>query len=270
MMELADEELQRIEDLSKYRTAVKSVRGTAWGGVIFGGLMALGGYSGLGDHPLNAVVLLMGLALLITAVWLLTVPSLKGVMGNGVLLALVGLWNIAITMFELLEGGIDSSQPMWIIFGLFQIRWARNSFKIYKNLSGKFPEPPPEAELKSIDELLTGLRRSKIWKAKDVVEFTKVSFLAGKVKWRGLLLDDFALFLGKGDEVLCARKDRVTIVPERKLAMQKTLKAVLRVNQEESNILISGKSLANYAAWKEAAPAAESSPDPQLAHPDSG
>ncbi len=253
-MEILDEQLKQIQDVSEYRTAVKSIK-TESGWVIFSGVLALlSGISGFGYDWLSYILCLMGIVLLITGIKVISNPTLKGLVTNGVLILIVGLWNI---FFGIINTSPDpESDNIFIdIGGFIQIGVAIHHFMKYKKLSVRFPAKPPEEVIKSINVLIKTITKSKMKKSEDMIEFKAKPFF-GRAKYlKGILLDDSAIFMAKTSmkrkhELFCARKEDVNITTRRKLILQRSYKAILQIGEKEMEGLISKKSLERYAAWK--------------------
>ena len=125
----------------------------------------------------------------------------------------------------------------------------------YKKLSVRFPAKPPEEVIKSIDVLIKTITKSKMKKSEDIIEFKAKPFFGRKKHLKGMLLADAAIFMAKTSmkrkrELLCAKKENISIIKKRKLILQKTFKAILQVGEKKMKGLISKKSFERYAAWK--------------------
>jgi hypothetical protein len=250
-MTFTSEQLSQIQELGEYRAATKALKAPAIGAIIFGALAIVGGYEGLKYSSINGLLLGVGALMLVVGVWSFSRPSLAGVAANAVMLIVVGLWNVGISLYEMQASHVPDPSR-WIFAGVLQIAWGVQSLGKHRKLRGRFPQEPPEETVRFIDELVKSVRQLKPKKAEQAIEFTSRAFLGQARKWRGLLLDDAAVFVTKAHEVLCAAKDEVSLSVKGKRARKRTCHAVLQVGAVTHKGTISRASRERFSAWKEA------------------
>jgi hypothetical protein len=121
------DDLEDLRLIAEYHTACRALRRMGWGGVGFGILnIGLGVAFAVSLHPINALLAFIGLLLLAAGVWCLVLPGAEGVLCNGIVLILVGLWNLFVTVINLLAGA--GPQVWWAVFGVLFIGAGVQSF----------------------------------------------------------------------------------------------------------------------------------------------
>ena len=91
-----------LQQVAEYRRARKTLRAAGIGGLVFGGLALVTGVSMLAQNFLNIILIMIGLLLLAEGIWNVTYPTAVGILVDGAALILVGLWNIFITILNVL------------------------------------------------------------------------------------------------------------------------------------------------------------------------
>jgi hypothetical protein len=250
-MELQHEQLIEVQALGEYRATLKALRRPGMLGIIFGVGAVVGGVEAMHHDPVNVGLVIIGFAQIMVGLWHVAAPSLNGLAANGVLMIVVGAWNMFVTAYASGTTGV-----MIDAAGLVQIGYGVYALSKYRDLRGKFPQPPSEETIRFIDELVRHVSRLKPKKSDDVIEFESKPFVGRRRRWTGLLRDA-AIFVTRQHDVLCDTRLGVTIAPKRKLLLQKRHTAVLRAGGVTHKGLIPTRSLERFQAWKVGASEAE-------------
>ncbi|HHS13606.1 MAG TPA: hypothetical protein ENN03_07525 [bacterium] len=107
------------------------------GSVIFGVINIVLGVITAAENPVNAVLAVFGLILLIEGIWLLVSPKPSGLIIDGLVLGMLGIWNILITIQNISAGGGTGS---FLVYGIAQIFWGIQSYRRYIKLKQIAPE----------------------------------------------------------------------------------------------------------------------------------
>jgi len=266
-MKLDDKQIQTIQDLSEFRSVIKTLKQSSWGAMFFGGWMVLGSIYGLQYTPLAFIDLIVGLVILGVGVNLRMKPSLKGLLRNGVFLLLLSFWNIGISIIDIRQFGIADmeSQPLrWIVIGVIQFGIAIHNFRLYYKLSKKFPVPPTDGEIREINSLIRNISRSKNDGADNIVLLKAQAPVSGKINWKCMLLDNAALLVSEEAGFCCARKDQVAVITKKKILLKKAYKTTLLVGQSQLKGKMSEEHFNRFITWKEAIHT------PQISHQQEG
>jgi hypothetical protein len=252
------EELQTVADYCrakrKFRTAAFS--NVCWGIVI----VALG--VGCAAGTSRAFLVAVGGLLIVGGIWLFFVQSYLSLSLNCIALGLIG----ALTTFAVILIILDPPRPVdsgvrvifCIAFGAAQILSAVFSFLRVRSDLNVIEQPPPVQLRQSIQLLKRRIKKSRFSKDPSVIEFEDSGGRRPR-KWKGLLLDDVAVFLEVGGELtedlnlpdmLFATRDEVGIMPTSKSFLGRRVKASIEIRNYQRNSKIHLKSLERYERWK--------------------
>jgi hypothetical protein len=181
------------------------------GSMIFGVVAIVMGANSIQANPINAGLLLIGVFLLAEGIWIVSAPTLTGIIVDGLALVTLGLWNIFVSLANIQAG--SRGTPSFVAFGLLQIVWGIQSFRRYSQLSNLPMKKPDEATAKWLDQTIKGLTASKA-PAPDLIDFqAKTSKRNKGTTWKARLLPDLALFAGPEEEVIVADRSETSITP---------------------------------------------------------
>lgn len=263
-MEIAREQLDEIQKLGEYHAAVRTLRWPAVAGIVFGLITLVSVAMLLADDdvvvnwPVLIAVVAISVGQVIVGLWHLLSPSLGALTSLAILMIVIGCWNV-------LFGGDSYDRPggSYVhinIFALIQIGVGIHTLATCRRLRGHFPVAPSPETVRSMEHLVRTIRGLKLKEQENVIEFHFRPFIGRNKRWRGLLLDDAAIFVTRHRDVLCGTRGEVSIQPRRRLLLQSVYKAVLDVGGKRQLGRISKQSLERYQAWKAAADAAPEGP----------
>jgi hypothetical protein len=243
-----------VEDLhliAEHHTACRALRRIGWGSIAGGiFIIGLGIFFTFYLDLINAVLSLIGLFLLASGIWCLALPGAEGVIANGIALMLIGIWNIVVTVLNLVIGGIPS---IWAaVLGVVFIGAAVRSFQKYARFSAALRHGASEDELAMMDRLVKTVLKANSKEDEDIIGFqVRGGFAQQQRQWRGLLCRKWAAFVDKASkEVLIAPKDEVSIEPHGKVLLGQTLKAMVRIRDQKWEALVSPTSFDRFRDWK--------------------
>src|SRR5437868_5212639 len=147
-------ELQRIAD---YRMACKTLKKLGRATLFWGVLNLAASLPALGDHVLNFILVLIALLMVVEGIWNTTRPSAAGILIDGLVFSLVGLWNIFISVEEMLLGA-PSPRVQWLIIGFIQIGWGIYRFVSYRRYHQALSVDPLPEDVKKMDALINQIQ----------------------------------------------------------------------------------------------------------------
>lgn len=142
----------------------------------------------------------IGVFLIAEGIWVITNPSPAGILMDCFGFAAVGLWNIA----TLITASVNA---LWVILGVWQIKWAFDRYKEYKIFSKLAAQKPTAESIAQMDAMVKDILGRDVASSGDVVEIK----LKGIV-WRVLLIERAAIFVaGDGRGVFVQNREDVTL-----------------------------------------------------------
>jgi hypothetical protein len=237
-------ELQRV---ANYRYMRKTLFGSGIGSIIFGALAIIVGASAMRHNPINVILLGIGVLLAAEGLWLVVAPVPIGIIGNGIVLLIVGAWNLWVSVMNAAAGQAGG----WPVIGLLQIAWAFQCFARYPRFKNVPRETPSPATLKRIDQIVNDINRSKMNKDPQLIQFQSKTFLSPQ-SWKGRLRSNHAIFVGASrNDLIFARPSDVVITRQGKVLLGKTLKVTIQITDRSFKGTCSPESFDRYTAWKQ-------------------
>ena len=244
-MFVSESEFERLKRLSGYRTAISRLSTPAWGAMFLGVIgMVVGGLT-INMGYLAYLIALMGLALFGAGLRAKLDPSPGGQLILGYVLIFAAIWDFSLLV--LLDA---SSGSFWLALPLLQLAWSIQTFRVRRQISDAFPEPPSRESMKAVDDLVRSLKTRIKTNKEESIRFDVPTLTGSRVKWRGTFVSEYAVFMHGRREIIIEKRNAVRITPERKLAMQSKFKAVLLYGKETMEIFIHADDLGKFSAWK--------------------
>jgi hypothetical protein len=242
--------VEELHLIAEYHTACRTLRHMGWGGVVFGIInIALGITFTLTMHPINLILVLIGLFVLAAGIWCLALPGAEGAICNGIALILVGLWNLFVTVLNIAAGA--NPQVWWAIFGIILIAAGVQCFQKYARFSEALRHGVSREEMTMMDRLVKSILKANAKEDDDIILFQVRAFF-GQKNWRGQLGQRVAFFVEQmTKEVLVADKDDMRVKPHGKVFLGKSLKASVRINDHKWEAQISQTSYDRYCDWQD-------------------
>lgn len=125
---------QRVGEYAEVRRRLKWA---AIGSIVFGIIAIVMGVATAGENPLNIGLAVIGGLLFAEGIWLLLTLRLVGLIVDGIMLCILGVWIIFISIYNMTQGSGGIS-PIFIPLGIFQIYWGVQNIFRYRSLKRDF------------------------------------------------------------------------------------------------------------------------------------
>lgn len=231
----------------------KSFRSVATISIIFGAINTAVGIMALDDHPVNIVLVLLGLGMLAEGVILLMKPNATGLILEGVAFSALGIWNLFILLFNASNGDPGSNAGRTGVWAIIQIAFGIQNFMRYGPTKERLAGPPLDAPmLEQGKALVDQAHKVDPKKTPNAVSFTATNFFGAKI-WKGLLWQGSGLAVEtRGTEAMIFAPDELIIV-EAKPSGKKNQKALLRIGRKQFKTMMTNESYQRIADWKSTA-----------------
>ncbi len=183
--------LDRMQQMADYRTTCKFLKRSGQQGIVFGSLFLLIGVMNFGQRATDYLYLGLGSIELLIGLHNRYYPSALGIVLDGILLILLGVWNLAWQAMAVAQGVPLS----WFsgIFGVLVIVVGVMRFKRYPRIKAAFDNPPTDVQIAWFDDVVKEVQEATPNASGDVVEFR-----SGLV-WKGKRFGDMVIFVDKMD-----------------------------------------------------------------------
>lgn len=239
-------DLDILQNVADHVVIRKHMRGSAIGSIIFGVINCAIGFGSAGDNALNLILGLIGIFLLVEGFYLLATSNPGGLIGDGIALMAVGVWNIIITIVNMSEGG--GSGAFWAILGVMQIGWGIQSFKRYDRFAhiGKISVSRDLGGEMQI--LIEEVKKGNPKKLPDMIQFT-----AKQRIWKGRLASKCAIMLTTtGDDIQILPRSGFVIERTGKTMIGSTVKIHITMKNQTLDGTISPEHMERFETWKNA------------------
>src|SRR5262249_31755311 len=145
------ESVDELRQIAEYRRAVKLFRSSGWGAIAFGIINTAIAIYWLQFHFINALLLLIAVAMFAVGVWELVYPMAEAAIFDGLIAIAIGLWNIFITAMNAALGGVP--EVHWVVFSLFIIGWGISRFIMYRRLADALRAAPDRDAIQHLDRV---------------------------------------------------------------------------------------------------------------------
>lgn len=125
---------QRVGEYAEVRRRLKWA---AIGSIVFGIIAIVMGVATAGENPLNIGLAVIGGLLFAEGIWLLLTLRPVGLIVDGIMLCILGVWIIFISIYNMTQGSGGIS-PIFIPLGIFQIYWGVQNIFRYRSLKRGF------------------------------------------------------------------------------------------------------------------------------------
>ena len=181
----------RMQQMADYRTTCRFLVRSGKQGIAFGCMFLFLGVVNLLVDPLlaglnfglGALELLIGLRNRFS-------PSASGVILDGIMLILLGIWNLSSQAVAIAQG----FDPAWfnVAFGAIVIVVGIQRIRRYPRVKAAFDDPPTEEQIAWFDDVVKEVQEAKPGEG-DVVDF-RAGF-----QWKGKRFGDTLIFVDKLD-----------------------------------------------------------------------
>ncbi|MCK5000190.1 MAG: hypothetical protein KAS23_11665, partial [Anaerohalosphaera sp.] len=256
---LSREDLCNVEDLQQLLNnglLRKGIRKRGIGSIFWGVIAIVMGFSSMDANAINAVLGIIGICLLVEGFWLFLSRAKLALFIDGIALATLGIWNISISVHEILmieRYSGDTHPPdsviratiIFLMIGISQIYWGVNSFRRYFRIS-KMPAGVEldQSDIKMVDDLVRDIIDAESEAYSDIIEFD----VNGKT-CEGCLANGFGVFVIDQD-VICADQSRIVIKHQGNFKTPDTFEATISLSNRNFNSVISVDNFKKYQEWQ--------------------
>lgn len=247
-------DIKLLQQSADYRSLRKLSRYTAVFGFIFGTFSLIAGIITLWFPLMGGFYSILGVVLLVMAVWMIASPNPKLLIVEGSSLLILGTVFILTSFFKIYinssRGTEFSAGSGLIIWGIIIAVVGGRSIGSYKRFSGFLPGKPSKECSIWINEIVKNVEQANISSCENIFEFYKKAF-TGTRRWKVLLLDEIAVLVQAGEkDMFVVRKDNVEFTKRNELSKGKRFAALLRVGSHTMNTNIDRDSYVKYEKWK--------------------
>lgn len=121
----------------EYAEVRRRLKWAAIGSIVFGIIAIVMGVATAGENPLNIGLAVIGGLLFAEGIWLLLTLRPVGLIVDGIMLCILGVWIIFISIYNMTQGSGGIS-PIFIPLGIFQIYWGVQNIFRYRSLKRDF------------------------------------------------------------------------------------------------------------------------------------
>lgn len=183
--------LDRMQMIADYRAACKFLVQSGKQGIMFGCVSLFIGISVFNNQLFDYLYLGVGTVYLLIGLHNRYYPSAFGIILDGIMLILLGVWNLslqAVAVWVQQQPSIFSG-----VFGAMMIFIGLIRFRRYPRVKAAFDDPPSEDQIAWFDDVVKEVRDATPDAAADVFEFR-----AGLL-WKGKRFGDMVIFVDKMD-----------------------------------------------------------------------
>jgi len=209
---------------------------------------ALGLIAGLLPPP-STMLTGLGLLLLAGGIWVLRRPCPAGILISGVLVGLVGFWNI---VAGLVPAPAGRPSIFWMIIGIWQIVWSVKAVQRYRRFARFWDPVPPQGLRDQVRQMLEELCKARVKNAADVIQIVSGGMAPRILKIR--LLPDRALCLvNNGEDVRCPDRGSLELRAPGTVGRGKNRKVQVRLDELTFEARIPADQWELYETWKHGA-----------------
>lgn len=242
-----DSHLDELQKIADCRMMSKTLRRSGGWSIFFGALAILMGFQGLQFNVLNAVLMLIGVAMVVEGLTNVIRPTPLGILTDGFSFLLVAGWNAFIGVLEAMAGVPEAGRTL--VLAVVQIGIAIYRFKMYGRIKDAYAIRPTPEHIAAIDRFVSEISKAKADEP-GIVQFQTSSFPKAQ-NWKGKLHGDLAVLVDlQGHDILFAHRDELEITQPKKRMLGKTLHVAFVLKGRTMKGTISPESFEKYSQWK--------------------
>jgi hypothetical protein len=239
--------LEKLKVAATYLSLQKSLKGAAWGSIVWGVLALAAGYFVEPRALLDYVWLGIGLFLLFEGLWILrssAVANPKALLVQSGALLILGLWDTVGIYFEAKSGRPIIFGGQIVLAGILQLISANSTYRSFPGYNRLYPyiEPAYVGELELATE---GAWKARVTPGSDLIEFKA----QGK-KFKAKFMPDFMVALtDKGKSFLVAGRPDITLEEVGQKMLSSRLKVNIILENDKFNADMSPEYYQQWKAW---------------------
>jgi hypothetical protein len=211
--------LDRLQKIADYRTTCTFLRRKGKSGIVLGCFFWFIGANAFQGRLFDYLYLGFATIELLVGLRNRLRPSAFGVVLDGGVLILLGVWNLTM-QFLGWRLGTAIIDVVVICLGIRRIAG-------YPRARGVFRDPPTPEQIHWFDDLVAEIQSATAAETSDVIEFTS------GIRWKGRRLGEIAVFVDKHDsENLIVDLRDIEILSNRKALLRSTRQVQLRVGRK--------------------------------------
>lgn len=221
---------------------------TAFGSIGAGALNFWIGLETIRQHPVNLIVLLLGVFLLCEGfcVWRFLKRRVEVFIIDSIALCFAGLWNFFVSLqyagdYGVFLGGLASAQIAW------GIKQAANYYRFVSLAK----DAPSDEAIQQANALARKFEEAKKVRSPLLIGFQTVTFVGGKRNWTGWFTGDIAVFMDDSKkELIYEDRSHVQILVNKTTSPEQPIKVTFIVRDNELSGTIAPRHLATFETWK--------------------
>jgi hypothetical protein len=247
-----------LQTAANHMVLVQGLRKRGIGSIVFGIIAILMGVLLINENELNVLVVLFGFILFFEGIWLRVRPRPKGLIIDGILLLILGIWNTAISIPAIKAEGWQPNPgesytglgQTFLAIGIAQIIWGLWSFVDY--VVNRNVKKPAREFVDWIYEVYKGIGNV------NMIFFLEPSWVSKSRSrmWLGCLRTDGAVFIkGKpaGNAIVGNSEEDIQIMQKVQVNLKVgkgDKKTSLQLGSLTIKGFISTEDMQKYKAWK--------------------
>jgi hypothetical protein len=198
--------------------------------IIWGLINIIAGLIFVSENIINGFTVVIGVFQIVAGVWNSAKPRPKGILIDGLIFSLVGIWNISISLYDitLIQQYIANhyyyyykpswfsvwlqSDGLWLYFGIAGLFFfGIPKFRNYARISKQPYERPSNENAERVREILKTAQNASQYQSQDLIEF--IERWSG-VRWKGTIMGAVGTFVGVKGMIFKKAVDAVFVRPE--------------------------------------------------------
>ncbi|MDQ1351860.1 MAG: hypothetical protein QG657_2166 [Acidobacteriota bacterium] len=240
-------ELVELKKAVDTRLIKKMLRPAAIGSIVFGIIAVVTGSSFAHGNPINVILAFIGIILILEGAWCAVAPQPMGLVVDGIVLIILGVWNGLVTFANIAAGA--GSSGGFIVLGIWQIVLGIKSFKNYKTYAYLSNAPVPEESLQRLDLMADNINQLSENVDESIIEF-QAKTLFKKTPLKGKFIEGMILFVNPGRDSYMDKIENVKLKPHKINPDQYPAQATLTVCGTVFMGEISQRGLERFNRWQ--------------------
>lgn len=234
--------ISKLQRAADYRAARATLRFSGTWSVLFGVISVMAGSLW---QPVDWALTVLGAVLLATGGWNITAPRPTSIVGDAVVLLLVGAYNLVGAVLAVLDGLPPNAGRAFL--GVVQMVWGIRRLGSLRQFASAFLDRPADSEARAIDETLAAIAQSAAKGSADTIEFT-----AGLTRrtWKARMMGEHAVFVAVATSEFVVGTRATVVLTPRANTRGGALQADLALGSTRLSITIAPDSLRLLEQWR--------------------
>jgi hypothetical protein len=238
--EITDQDIEGLKKYAVFRSAFRVPTASKIASIVFGIIALLLGFGSISANALNIILVLIGGALLIEGVWLIIAPIYYGLLIDGILIAVIGVWNVVTTLLNSKVTG-SVGTPL-LAYGIFQLAWGITTIIRFIN-NEKSIVTFNRLESKNYEKIADSLY------ALSPKEYSDMFAFKARKTWKGMFNDNAVICMSDGQDIYVTQREKFCFIINGKKSGNGRNKAIMLIDRQRFKGTVDDSSLENYEAW---------------------